>query len=1448
MKRSGMICYCIPLLVCLVLLITAGTDPILIHERRSAVPTIFESEERVHAAGGSSRAANKVLVCTLGGDKTNTLQGHLTAQGIPFVVENPAATSQRSAEYLFDNYYAIYTGCQGDIADQSLKNMMNGGIIEKYVSKGGVFVANAAHNSGQDIIGPGGSNFGSYQQSGTTDENPIVSDNDHEWITGQGYGGNGLNANNFAGWGTTCHGYVTAPATLADSGGGNLGVDPETNKWNDILWSNANNKPALVEYVLDEGYVMMDMMTFDWGNRGNVELLQMVKYIEMIKDNFPTARPPEPESVNLLDENKTSSVCYTEYRPYTLSINVTTFESLNDLSDIRIYMDYNTTNITLGFNGTNKLFYKENDPDGHIQLLDDCSFSNDLVERWWINFSVVFNFTFPHEELVDCFINTTASSGRFNLDRFPYLFRVENDLELVGEPGVVGEHQGALERGNWIRGNENITFTNMTVMYENSPGIFPDDSYFDVSVMDGTGRKWWDNISSEEEVMIEILSRNVTDPGEEYIIAIENIPGTGMCKSNISFPLKIDSLPPAPPVNLICHADDFEDRETDHTNRPRMFVTWDPVEDNASGLSGYYYSLNDYPGTVNGTLVTYSQVLVENLSEGYAPVYVWCVDNVGNIGESAGSGILVDLSEPVFANLLPLDGSWHNRTEIECSAVIRDPEGSGVDGNSIEYSVSLYGENNFDMWIPAWLSEVNETLTPHVKYNFPEGTENYIKWRARDISGNDYVESPPVNIKVDVTSIEFGEELSPQPAWWNQREITSTIMVSDTGRGVDLDTLQYRTSVTGLGNFGSWMKIGRDDMIEKEGGNYEITVTAEFNEGKDNYMMFRGTDLVGNPMGNSKIFDLKIDTTQVYFGTFTPDETTASDELEVECFVTIMDDGSGVEPGTVEYSISTEGPDEKEFGEWKKPDNVIAGNPAQVLATLEFDWGTDNYIRWRADDVMGTGVNVSLPYRVWVNSKPVAFITSPGYGKDLDLGQEITLIFGQEIVLNGSDSLDLDGDNLSYFWTSSVAENRSLGTGPVIRERLVVGNHTITLHVSDGHGYNESTSVKVNVGEKPEEPGPGDNGGVGNILVKGGGGSFWLLFIIGAAFILLLLILAIALIIRRKRKEKKKNEISRSGSPTPLYAPRPSPYPQGQYLPGAPQGYSQPPVPVMNRQNPMLALPPGPQPGPAHAAQQNLLPGFPPYDQGQPQALPGGSGVIPGQSGGMNYLLPSFSTSEGDQNLNLMALPPGPELAGTGELTPGSSLGAIPPVGFPSVSQPQIQEGVDPQVSIQQAAPELVPSPGSPIQQISNAQNPASAPGSPIPMELNSPTQSELKAVPASGTPSPLEGAEAPPPIEGAGTPPDDTAFQELDSFLASVLDLDDTAPGAPAPPIAPPPVPPPLPMDQPQMNADAPETEIRSITMQCHSCGSNYTAEIPGLPTIVTCPHCQTQGMVESL
>ena len=1149
---------------------------------------------------------------------------------------------------------------------------------------------------------------------------------------------------------------------------------------------------------------------------------------------------PGTESVKLLDPTGNDDTCYAQYGNYTLSANVTTTENLNDVSEIEIFLDYNTTNATLSYNWTEGVFRKEQDIDGHVRLLtDNCTIANDGVEKWWVNFSLVFNFTFPHERQVDCYVNTTATSGEFSQDRFPGLFRVENDMEFTGEPGVRGEYRGKIDRDDWIRGNEDLSFTNMTVTYEDAPEIYPDDDHFDVRLTDTAGNSRWDNHSRARPISINITSKNETDDGEKYLITIENIPGTGICRTNISFPVKIDADAPVPPANLVAHAESFEDRETGNTNQQRMFVTWDEVTDNASGLEGYYYSHTDNSGTGNGTFVTYSQVLLEDLAEGYAPIHVWCVDNVGNIGEASSSGILVDLTPPVFGNLQPADGAWHNQTFVDCSVEIRDTEGSGVDGNSIEYTISTDGVNNFGMWIPAWLSQVEENVRPNIMYTFQEGEKNYIKWRAKDSSGNGYAESDAVNIKIDTTPIVFGTDISPHESWYAAKEITSAITVSDGGSGVDRNSLEMSFSTAGPGSFGKWMKIDTESISEKADGTYEITVTNIFEEGANNFIMFRGTDLVGNPLSVSDKFNLKIDTTTIYYGDFTPDETRASDSLNVECFITIFDDGIGVEPTTVEYSISTKGPLEDEFGPWKKPPAVVAGNPTQVIMEIEFDWGANNYIRWRADDRLGTGYNFSESYRIWVNSEPYAEISSPADGE--------FFLTDQDITFNGSGSGDLDGDELEFFWTSSIASNRSLGSRPVIVTRLAAGNHSITLHVSDGNGYNVSVSIKVNVGEEKEKDAKtgddddDDNVGGGGIIVKGAAGNSWLLLIIGAAFVLLLLILAIILLLRRKKKKDTPPTGPRQQN---QHAPLPRPYPEGQYLPDMPQTYSQQPFPGMNRQPHQLALPPGPQPGSqpapqpgaqpgarpgsAYAAQQNPQPRFPPYDPGQAQALPGGPGVIPGQPG-LNYLLPSFSTVEGDQNLNLMALPPGPA-------DPAADLSI---------------QGLD-----------------------------ATAPGGPFPE-------------PAFQAP-------------GSAPPPVDNTFQELDSYLTSMQDLGDGTTGALAPPAPPPGQPPaqlpttppgqppaqlpttppgqppaqlpttppgqPLaqlptqPPGQPpttpsgqlpaQPPAQAPvvqngsgtEPPSQQINTQCHSCEMNYASEIYQLPAVITCPYCGTQGMIENI
>jgi len=92
------------------------------------------------------------------------------------------------------------------------------------------------------------------------------------------------------------------------------------------------------------------------------------------------------------------------------------------------------------------------------------------------------------------------------------------------------------------------------------------------------------------------------------------------------------------------------------------------------------------------------------------------------------------------------------------------------------------------------------------------------------------------------------------------------------------------------------------------------------------------------------------------------------------------------------------------------------------------------------------------------------------------------------------------------------------------------------------------------------------------------------------------------------------------------------------------------------------------------------------------------------------------------------------------------------------------------------------------------------------------------------------------------GPPPDPSQtsdLSELDAYLSTLGDMAEAPEPIPQEPPGPPPM---LP------NGASPEPETKNITMQCHSCGNNYNAEISELPSLVTCTVCQTQGAIESL
>ncbi len=861
--------------------------------------------------------------------------------------------------------------------------------------------------------------------------------------------------------------------------------------------------------------------------------------------------PPVPDGMALRSANGYRNICYTEFQPYTLGINLTTYEGLNDISDLKIKLDYNTTNITLGFNGTYNKFYKNGDPEDHIHLLDTSSYRNDGIDKWWLYFNVTFNFTFPHEDKIDCLVRTSGKCG-ISLDYwFSNVFRVENDLMFQGIPSFEGEFQGVLNENDWIRGGEKISVSGLRVVYQDSADVVPADEHYDIKVFDKAGNHWWDNESSGEEVALNITARDESDTGEEYTITIENIPDAGVCAMDLIFPIKIDADDPEPPRNLLCHHKNFKNDETEYTNGTTAFVTWDAVEDTHSGLKGYYLSQLDNSGTQNGTFIEDTIKAVDNLKEGPAPVYVWCIDNVGNIGEASFSEIMVDRTGPVFTNLTPEDGAWHSSRNVEFSVEIWDRNGSGVDGTTVEYALSTEGPFDYSFWVPVWVEPGAEFVNPSLDYKFQEGADNYVKWRAKDMAGNGFVESPPVNIKIDTTYIDFAEELTEQVAWYKNRVVTTGIYVRDLGSGINLSSFQVRISTEGSTAFGEWMPVDVRNISEADienyragstglstddwddEGAYRITATFAYAEGVDNYIMFRGTDLVGNPFGSSEKFNLKIDTSPVYFGLFSPGEDEYANKQEVECFIEIMDDGSGVDPATVEYSVAMgAGGDSLSFGAWKTVLYVSPGKPTQVSLDIEFDWGRNNFIRWRADDIIGSGHNISPSYRIWVNSDPEPEISSPkdGFSSFDDV----------EILFDASNSTDLDGDALNFTWYTNLSGDVPLSTEVLFRGKLTPGHHLITLHVDDGHGNNMTSEIKVNVKPRADEGGD----------LFGFSSDSTVLWIIICLFVLVLIaVVLIFIFVVRKKRDKDGNEQAQlppPGSPVP---PQGTPMEQERFHP-----------------------------------------------------------------------------------------------------------------------------------------------------------------------------------------------------------------------------------------------------------------------------------------------------------
>ncbi|WP_455392219.1 hypothetical protein [[Eubacterium] cellulosolvens] len=224
-------------------------------------------------------------------------------------------------------------------------------------------------------------------------------------------------------------------------------------------------------------------------------------------------------------------------------------------------------------------------------------------------------------------------------------------------------------------------------------------------------------------------------------------------------------------------------------------------------------------------------------------------------------GPKVDDTLPTFSEPTPAPTVWFNSKSVECSILISDGDGSGVERNLIAYRSKNNGSAVYDKW------RTNPTKTAvtggyrcTATVTFGEGAENYIQWNATDQVGKKYGLynlSELYEVRVDTTPVKFTNPQPPDIYYKNTKQVTCSITINDFGgSGVDGSSVQY--SYLKAGEFLWTGPLPATKTSNGESINVSTKEKVPFENGEENYIKWHARDLAGNEVVSPE-FQVKID-------------------------------------------------------------------------------------------------------------------------------------------------------------------------------------------------------------------------------------------------------------------------------------------------------------------------------------------------------------------------------------------------------------------------------------------------------------------------------------------------------------------------------------------------------------------------------------------------------------
>ncbi|MFW3147027.1 MAG: hypothetical protein ACMUIE_09475, partial [Thermoplasmatota archaeon] len=435
-----------------------------------------------------------------------------------------------------------------------------------------------------------------------------------------------------------------------------------------------------------------------------------------------------------------------------------------------------------------------------------------------------------------------------------------------------GGDKSLLNTLSWVPGGSEIEFTGLKLVYNGTQffkrdygadSIYPTNDLFKVVAESNLGFKSEDASSSGRNFSIPI------EVGEkplqvDYTLYQEGIPSSKMINEIPGFSVKVDTDTPTEPPGIQVHADDFDDPNTVVDNDGELFVTWRTPGEYRSGIAYYEVRVNGDDGSIITTPTTFAKI--ETTESGRIDVEVRATDRVDHTGEWAGNYIYIDKETLEFTSPFPAEDQWFNILDPEVGVTITDIGGRAVIGNTVEYTVSYDGGENWGQWISADVVLNAPSFTVTIEPTLMEGSANLVKFRAGDEAGN-MVESEPQQVNIDISGVDFGMLMVGgsedwELSWLEEGTVDLGITVMDELSGVNPDTVEYRMTTRGRLDVNSapWQKI--PDL--NGGKSIDILMEdVELAKGDGNFIQFRARDILDNAFSYTELYNIWVNTEPV---------------------------------------------------------------------------------------------------------------------------------------------------------------------------------------------------------------------------------------------------------------------------------------------------------------------------------------------------------------------------------------------------------------------------------------------------------------------------------------------------------------------------------------------------------------------------------------------------------